>query len=131
MSEPEITNPEKTKNPKRVEQGKRLAAISREAKERKRQQQEEFFESAKDEGNKIFFGIGLIGAAVLIYEMVYKKFFNSKTEGPEGPEADSEDEVTEAYTEPEDRRLAQPPKAPKQPPEEPRKTRSYEPYTMD
>ena len=63
MSEPEITNPEKTekpKNPKRVEQGKRLAAISREAKERKKQTQEEFFEpkepewSAEREGNKIF-----------------------------------------------------------------------------
>ena len=97
MSEPEITNPEKTekpKNPKRVEQGKRLAAISREAKERKRQQQEEFLESAENEGtegtegraategtegteewNKLFWGIGLIGAAFL----AYKIFLNSNT----------------------------------------------------
>ena len=74
MLEPEITNPKKTKNLKRVEQGKRLAAISREAKERKKEQQEKFFESTEDEGNKIFFGIGLIGAAFLIYKI----FFNSK-----------------------------------------------------
>ena len=35
MNEPKITTMEKVKNPKRVEQGKRLAAISREAKSRK------------------------------------------------------------------------------------------------
>ena len=100
MSETEITNPEKTekpKNPKRVEHGKRLAEISREAKERKRQQQEEFFERSEGteatEGSKIFFGIGLIGAAFLIYEIVFRKVFKSR-------DADSEDKVTEAYTEP-------------------------------
>ena len=79
MSENVITKPEKTKNPKRVEQGKRLAAISRESKERKRQQQEKFFESSEpqglsDQGNKILFGIGIIGAAFL----AYKIFFDSK-----------------------------------------------------
>ena len=88
MSEPEITNPKKTekpKNPKRVEQGKRLAAISREAKERKKQQQEKFFEpeeSAEREVNKIFFGIGVIGAAFL----AHKIFFDSKTREDEEPE---------------------------------------------
>ena len=68
MSE-QITKPEKTKNPKRVEQGKRLAAISRAAKERKRQQQEEFFkseESEATEGNVLLLGIGVIGAAFLL-----------------------------------------------------------------
>ena len=35
MNEPKITTMEKVKNPKRVEQGKRLTAISREAKSRK------------------------------------------------------------------------------------------------
>ena len=110
MSEPEITNPKKTKNPKRVEQGKRLAAISREAKERKKQQQEKFFESAEKEGNKIFFGIGLIGAAFLIYKIV----INLKKDADE-----LKDEVQdEVHTEPANAEL-------------PRKTRSYEPYAMD
>ena len=35
MEEPKITTVQKIKDPKRVEQGKRLAAISREAKARK------------------------------------------------------------------------------------------------
>ena len=99
MSEPEITNPEKTekpKNPKRVEQGKRLAAISREAKERKKQTQEEFFEpkepewSAEREGNKIFFGIGLIGAAFL----VYKIFFDSKKSKEDAQQPEETRKVT-------------------------------------
>ena len=39
--EPKIPTIEKIKNPKRVEQGKRLAAISREAKARKAKEQQE------------------------------------------------------------------------------------------
>ena len=35
MEEPKITSVEKPKNPKRVEAGKRLGAISRQAKEKK------------------------------------------------------------------------------------------------
>ena len=129
MSEPENTNPVKTerpKNPKRVEQGKRLAEISREARKKKEQEQEEFFESAETEGNKIFFGIGLIAAVFLILT-----FLNPKKERTENEvERSEEDEVTEAYTEPEDVYF------PAEPTEDevhtkPRKTRSYEPYTMD
>ena len=117
MLEPKFTNAEKQKNPKRVEQGKRLAAISREARERKKQQQEKFFESAETEGNKIFFGIGLIGAAFLIYKI----FFNSK-------------KVKDEPAEPEDRRLPEDAKLPEDDePAEPknRKARSFEPYTID
>ena len=117
MSQPEITNPKKTekpKNPKRVEQGKILAAISRQAKERKKQQQEKFFEPAKTEVDKIFFGIGLVGAAFL----AYKIFLDSKN---------SEDEVPEMRKVTVDSQ-PEPLEEPKPPP---RKTRSYEPYTMD
>ena len=124
MSEPEITNPEKTKNPKRVEQGKRLAEISREAKRRKRQQQEEFFESAKQEENKILSGIGLIGAVGVVGAafLAYKIFLNSEKEpnevrladeeaAPRQDEAQTEDD-RRLYTEPKEPnevRLAQPP----------------------
>ena len=143
MSEPEITNPEKTekpKNPKRVEQGKRLAAISREAKERKKQTQEEFFEpkepewSAEGEGNKIFFGIGLIGAAFL----VYKIFFDSKKSKEDAQQPEETRKVTVAPEEreatPEENKDT-PPKPAESfapPPRKPQgKTRGYEPYTMD
>ena len=127
MSEPEITNPEKTKNPKRVEQGKRLAAISREAKERKKQQQEKFFESAENEGNKIFFGIGLIGAAFLVYK-AYKIFSNLKKDADEV----QDEEVYTKYTEPANADLpANEEPADEDPRPLPQKTRSYEPYTMD
>ena len=103
---------EKAKNPKRVEQGKRLAAISREAKERKKQEREKFFESAENDGNKVFFVIGLIGAAVLIY-----KVFSEPSETPS--------EVAELPPEPSE--AAEPP------PDSfaPRRKQSYEPYTMD
>ena len=122
MSEPEITNPKKTekpKNPKRVEQGKRLRAISRQAKERKKQQQDKFFEpeeSAEREVNKIFFGIGVIGAAFL----AYKIFFDSKTR-------EEEDEVPEEMR----KVTVEEPKPAESSAPTPRKTRSYEPYTMD
>ena len=41
MDEPKITTIEKVKNPKRVEQGKKLPAISREAKARKAKERQE------------------------------------------------------------------------------------------
>ena len=122
MSEPEITNPKKTKNPKHVEQGKRLAAISREVKERKKQQQEKFFESTEDEGNKIFFGIGLIGATFLIYKI----FLNSKEHRSLAEEVQDEVSV-DPPTEPVE------PTEPAETPEPPnlRKPRSFKPYAMD
>ena len=129
MSEPEITNPKKTekpKNPKRVEQGKRLAAISRQAKERKKQQREKFFEqkgSAETEVDKIFFGMGVIVAAFL----VYKIFLDPKTREGEEDEVPEPPEEMRKVTE---NSQPEPPKEPK-PVETPRKTRSYEPYTMD
>ena len=119
MSENTITNPEKTegpKNPKRVEQGKRLAAISREAKERKRQEQEKFLESedpqeSEHQGKIILFGVGVIGAAFL----AYKIFFDSKNEDFSAKVV--EDASPEEPEEPEDR--------------ETEKTNGFKPYLMD
>ena len=130
MSDPKITSleKEKTKNPKRVEQGKRLAAISREAKERKKQEREKFFESAENDGNKVFFVIGLIGAAVLI-----NKVFSEPSETPSEaaelpPEPSEPSKAAELPLEPSE--AARPPETP---PDSfaPRRKRSYEPYTMD
>ena len=127
MSEPEITNAQKTKtkNPKRVEQGRQLAMKSREAKERKKLERETFFESVEEnedeDGNKILFGIGLIGAAFLIYKI----FLELKKEDEAQPTEPTEDEV------PEDAK--RPPKEPKDahaklPPKETKKKQGY--YTM-
>ena len=138
MSEPEITNPEKTekpKNPKSVERVKRLAAISREAKERKKRQQEKFFEpegSAEWEWNKILSGIGLIGAAFL----AYKIFFDPKTrkEDDEVPEmrkvTEKRETRSDATSQPEPPKEREA-KSPAPTPRKTRSTKSYEPYTMD
>ena len=119
MSENTITNPEKTerpKNPKRVELGKRLAAISREAKERKRQEREKFLESedpqeSEDQGKIILLGIGVIGAAFL----AYKFFSNSKDDNFSAKVV--EDLSPKEPEEPEDR--------------ETEKTSGFKPYLMD
>ena len=116
MSDLKITSSEKTKNPKRVEQGKRLAAISKEAKERKKQrqlEQEKFFESAEDDGNKVFFVIGLIGAGVLLYKIFLDPSDRENSEDPSDPSEDAKPEDTS------------------DPASEPRRKQSYEPYTMD
>ena len=135
MSEPGITNPKKTekpKNPKRVEQGKLLAAISRQAKERKKQQQEKFFkpkESAEREVDKIFLGIGLFGAAFLAYKILL-----------DPKKSEEEDEVPEApaNSQPEPPREPKPSESSAPTPRKPQgtagtagKIRGYEPYTMD
>ena len=135
MSDLKITSSEKTKNPKRVEQGKRLAAISREAKERKKLrqlEQEKFFESVEDDGNRIFFVIGLIGAGVLLYKIFLDPEDREDREDP------SDRENSEDARPPQDTKPAKPvdPSDPSEDakPEdtsEPRRKRSYEPYTMD
>ena len=115
MSDQQVTSAEKTKNPKRVEQGKRLAAISRELRERKKQEQEKFIKSAEDDGNKVFFVIGLIGAAFLVYKVFSEP---SEASDPSNP--------------PEAERPSEPPEAERHSDSfAPRRKRSYEPYTMD
>ena len=96
---------------------------------------EEFFKSAEREGDKIFFGIGLIGAAFLAYKIFFDP--NKSEEEDEVPEAPEETRKVTV-----DSKESQPPKEPKNPPEPvessaptPRKpkgkTRGYEPYTME
>ena len=50
MEEPKITTVEKVKDPKRVAQGKRLAAISREAKAKKARERQEHSEQQEGSG---------------------------------------------------------------------------------
>lgn len=66
MDEPKITTVEKVKNPKRVEQGKRLAAISREAKARKAAERAKINECV-DNANMLYVVVGATAVIGLAY----------------------------------------------------------------
>ena len=73
--EPKITTTtQKVKNPKRVEQGKRLAAISKEAKARKAEERKK----AEEDSNLLYVTVGVLGVTGLGYG-VYN-FFGKKEE---------------------------------------------------
>ena len=61
----------KEKNPKRVEQGKRLAAISKEAKERKKLERENAIKESLDNNDNNMIVGGLVVATVLVGAAVY------------------------------------------------------------
>ena len=62
--QPKITTVEKVKNPKRVEQGKRLAAISREAKARKAAERAKVDECVEN-ANIFYLAVGTAAVAGL------------------------------------------------------------------
>ena len=75
--EPKITTVEKVKNPKRVEQGKRLAAISREAKARKAGERAKV-EQCVENANMLYVVVGALGVVGLGYGIY--NFFSNKEE---------------------------------------------------
>ena len=82
----------KVKDPRRVEQGKMLAAISREAKERKardlaQREQRRLKEEAEGESiSPYVFVIPAIGIAVGEYYLLYLRRSNDRKGGEEPPE---------------------------------------------
>ena len=64
MEETKITTVEKVKNPKSVEQGKRLAAISREAKARKAAERAKV-EECVENANMLYVAVGVLGVVGL------------------------------------------------------------------
>ena len=80
MEEPKITTVEKIKNPKRVEQGKRLAAISREAKASNAAERAKVKECVEN-ANIFYVAVGTVAVAGLGYG-VYN-FFSKKEEQPQ------------------------------------------------
>ena len=82
--EPKITTTsvEKVKNPKRVEQGKRLAAISKEAKARKAAERKKAEEECIENSNLLYVTVGVLGAAGLGYGIY--NFFCKKEQQPQG-----------------------------------------------
>ena len=71
--ETKITTVEKVKNPKRVEQGKRLAAISREAKAPKAAERARVNECLEN-ANMLYLVVGTVAVAGLCYG-AYTYFF--------------------------------------------------------
>ena len=68
MEEPKITTAEKVKNPKWVEQGRRLAAISKEAKARKAEERKKLEEECTGNANLLYVSVGMLGVIGLGYE---------------------------------------------------------------
>ena len=79
MEETKIATVEKVQNPKRVEQGKSLAAISKEAKARKAAERANV-EECVENANLLYVTVGVLGVAGLGYG-VYNFF--CKKEGPQ------------------------------------------------
>ena len=74
---PKLTTVEKVKNPKHVEQGKRLAAISREAKARKAAERAKV-EECVENANMLYVVVGALGVVGLGYGGY--NFFSKKEE---------------------------------------------------
>ena len=79
--QPKITVVEKVKDPKRVEQGKRLAAISREAKARKAAERAKI-EDCVENSNMLYVIVGALGVVGLGYG-VYNYFSKKEEEPPQ------------------------------------------------
>ena len=68
MSEEQImTTVGKVKNPKRVEQGKRLVAMSKAAKARKAEERKKAEEECTGNSNLLYVSVGVLGVVGLVY----------------------------------------------------------------
>ena len=79
MEEVKITSVEKVKDPRRVEAGKKLAALSKQAKEKKASQKmsnEEFQIPSTDSINPL----AVVGVVGLVGAIVYYKYFSNTSE---------------------------------------------------
>ena len=76
MEEPKITTVEKVKNPKRVEQGKKLAAILKAAKASKAAEHAKV-DKCVENANILYLAVGSAAVAGLSYA-AYKYFLNQK-----------------------------------------------------
>ena len=85
MSDTTITTVEKVKNPKRVEQGKRLAAISKEAKARRTAERKKAEEECIENSNLLYVTVGVLSVTGLGYG-VYNFFCKEEQQQPPQPQ---------------------------------------------
>ena len=83
VNEVKITSVEKTKDPKKVEAGKKLGAMSRQAKEKKASQKVDINEESQippiDPSINPLAVVGVVG---VVGAIVYYKYFSVKSEKP-------------------------------------------------
>ena len=96
--EPKITTVEKVKNPGRVAQGKRLAAISKEAKARKAEERRraEKEEECTGNANLLYVSVGVLGVIGLgygTYSFLCKKEEEPQQEEPQTQEKQPEKKI--------------------------------------
>ena len=84
--EPKITTVEKVKNPGRVAQGKRLAAISKEAKARKAAERKKLEEECTGNANLLYVFVGVLGVVGLGYGV-----YNFLCKGPQESQQQQEE----------------------------------------
>lgn len=90
-AETKVITIEKVKDPRRVAQGKRLAAISREAKARKAEERQRVKECV-DNANMLYLAVGATAVAGLTYG-VYR-YLNTTKDTKEDPQPKVEEPTT-------------------------------------
>ena len=88
-----MTTVEKVKNPKRVEQGKRLAAISKAAKARKAEERKKLEEECTGGPNLLYVSVGILGVIGLGYGTY--NFLRKKEEPQQQQEQPQQEKVAE------------------------------------
>ena len=94
--EQKITTTEKVKNPKPVEQGRRLAAISKEAKARKAEERKKLEEECTGNANLLYVSVGILGVVGLgygTYNFLCKKEETQQQEQPQTQEKQPEKKI--------------------------------------
>ena len=95
MSESDkITSVEKTKNPKKVEAGKKLGAISRQAKERKASEVKQVQEEQEDDSVVEFSTLAAVFAAAAVVGIIALQYSSSRTPKEPSKEPSKEDKPT-------------------------------------
>ena len=78
VNETKITSVEKAKDPKRVEAGKKLGAMSKQAKEKKASQRVTFEDEFKVPSIDSIDSLAVVGVVGVVGAIVYYKYFSKK-----------------------------------------------------
>ena len=103
MNEVKITSVEKAKDPKRVEAGKKLGAMSKQAKEKKASQKIDIEDEFQTPSINSVNPLAVVGVVGVVGVIVYYKYFNNKNVVVDEPK--SEDPTPEKQEKPKRRGL--------------------------
>ena len=94
VNETKITSVEKAKDPKRVEAGKKLGAMSKQAKEKKALQRIEIEDEFKVPSIDSVNPLAVVGVLGVVGVIVYYKYFSEKKSENPTPESTKQAEVS-------------------------------------